>query len=170
MTVIISVLSLFITFLVAFIAPLIAWAVARQQINVAAREAWLREFRNQVAAFLAADASLRRHAPTHTTGDPEKEQRLAAINDALSPAYYVLKLLVAEKGESWEGIGRTLDAVMNADEKKARALRKSLLTEAQAILSSERENIAADRGMLGALKAALRPAPRPERPMLADLP
>ena len=49
----ISVLSLVVTILVAFVAPLVAWEVARQQIEVTAREAWMRDFRAEVAAYLS---------------------------------------------------------------------------------------------------------------------
>jgi hypothetical protein len=50
----IAVLSLAVAILAVFAGPLVAWAVARQQIVVAARETWMRDLREKVAAFLSA--------------------------------------------------------------------------------------------------------------------
>jgi hypothetical protein len=58
----ISVLSLVVAILAVFVGPSVAWAVARRQLAVTARESWMREFREQVAVLLASEISLRRHA------------------------------------------------------------------------------------------------------------
>jgi hypothetical protein len=58
-----SVLALCISFLSAagsIAAVLMAWANVRWQIQVAAREAWMREFREQVAILLAGRKPLLR--------------------------------------------------------------------------------------------------------------
>jgi hypothetical protein len=73
----IPVLSLLVAALAVFFGPLVTWTVARKQITVATREAWMREFREQVAALLTSTASFRDHVRTHSTDDPKDEQRLA---------------------------------------------------------------------------------------------
>jgi hypothetical protein len=74
---IISVLSLVVAILAVLFGPLMAWTVALRQITVAARAAWLREFREKVAALLYAYDKFVIYATTgeHTTGDPEKNKK-----------------------------------------------------------------------------------------------
>ena len=85
---ILSILSLVVSLVVGIGAVLMARANLQRQIQVTAREAWMREFREQVAALLSAYASYREHVRTHTTDDPDKERRLAEINDEmLTPRY-----------------------------------------------------------------------------------
>jgi hypothetical protein len=50
----ISVLALVVAILAVFFGPLIARANVQRQIQVASREAWMREFREQVAQFLTS--------------------------------------------------------------------------------------------------------------------
>jgi hypothetical protein len=56
----ISVLSLVVAILAVFFGPLIARANVQRQLQVAAREAWMREFREQVAAMLTSSQALGR--------------------------------------------------------------------------------------------------------------
>ena len=70
---IIAVLALGASFLSAIgsiAAVLVARANVQRQLQVAAREAWRREFREQAAAFLAAAQVLELHVESHT-GAPE---------------------------------------------------------------------------------------------------
>jgi aromatic ring-opening dioxygenase catalytic subunit (LigB family) len=75
-----------LSLLVALGTLVLTRANLQWQSRVAAREAWRREFREQVVALLSTYAVLREHARSHTTGDPEKEKRLAEINEELTPA------------------------------------------------------------------------------------
>jgi hypothetical protein len=88
-SIVVSVLAL----MVSIVAMLMSRANVRWQMQVASREAWMREFRERVAALLTNYAAFVRLAPD----DPERQKRLTAINDAMTPAYHTLRLLIAEK-------------------------------------------------------------------------
>jgi hypothetical protein len=149
----ITVLSLVVAILAVFVGPLVAWAVARQQIAVAARETWMREFRENVAAFLTGYAAFREHIRSHTTGDPEKERRFAEINDVTNPSYHVIRFLIAEKDPQYTAFVETLDALSNAPSDKAADRRRELIAAVEGILRCERAAIATDPGVLRTLWA-----------------
>jgi hypothetical protein len=154
----ITVLSLVVAILAVFIGPLVAWAVARQQIAVAARETWMREFRENVAAFLTGYAAFREHIRSHTPGDPEKERRLAEINDVTNPSYHVIRFLIAEKDPQYTAFIQTLDALNNAPcapSDKAADRQRELIAAAEGILRCERAAIATDPGVLSTLWATV---------------
>jgi hypothetical protein len=152
----ISFLSLVVAILAVFFGPLVAWAVARQQIAVAARETWMHEFRENVAAFLSGYAAFREHIKSHTTGDPEKERRLAEIGDATNPPYHVIGLLIAEKGPQYAAFGQTVDALNTAPVDKAVDRQRELIAAAEDILRHERAAIATDPGLFLTLWGVLR--------------
>jgi hypothetical protein len=58
----------------------------------------MREFREKVAAFISAYDSFLVHTLTHTTGNTDKERRLAELNDAQRLPYHTLRLLIGELG------------------------------------------------------------------------
>ena len=62
----IPILSLAATILAVFFGPLIARANVQRQLQAAAREAWMREFREQVVALLTSFAAFRDHVRTHS--------------------------------------------------------------------------------------------------------
>jgi hypothetical protein len=86
---VIPVLALVVTILVAFVAPTVTLRVARQRIDVEAREAWMRAFREQVAEFLTS--VMRRARTEGGTPAATVEIRSATLS------YHVATLLIAEK-------------------------------------------------------------------------
>jgi hypothetical protein len=146
-TSIVPVLALVVTVLVALVAPLTTWLVAQRQIGVTAREAWMREFREQLAALLSIMAVHRDHMRTHSSEDPEKVKRLAEINDAMLPHWHTLRLLIAEKGPQYAEFMPTFECAMNAPVMAAAARVHELYTAAEDILRRERAAIAADPGL-----------------------
>ena len=151
----IPVLSLVVAILAVFIGPLVTWAVTRQQIAVTARETWMREFREKVAVFLSSSAAFRVHVKHHTTGDPEKEKRLAEINDAGTPSYHTICLLVAEKGSQYAAFVQIMDRLGAAAPEKAAFHVREVGAAAEDILRRERAAIAADPGVWGGLATSL---------------
>ena len=95
-----SVLSLVVTILVAFVAPLVAWAVAQRQIQVTARETWMREFRQQAAEILK-NAGLR----------PSEEPYVQEVYAAQRLAYNAMRLLIAERAPDYDDLLARLDIV-----------------------------------------------------------
>jgi hypothetical protein len=102
----IPVLSLVVAILAVLFGPLVARANLRQQLARTAQETWLREFREQVALFLAAQDALRQHRRDSTTTEPEKrEAQIAEINDRRRPAYHTIRLLLAQQGLLTDDVG-----------------------------------------------------------------
>lgn len=159
----ITFLSLIVAILAVFFGPLVAWAVARQQIAVTARETWMRDLRDKVAAFLSAHQAYLLHIASHTTGDPVKEKRLADIHDAESPPFYAIRLLIAEKGPEYISLVQVMDRLVRATTEQTGPCRDELMTTAEDILRRERAAIAADPGVWGALLTALRLGAGPSR-------
>jgi hypothetical protein len=82
--IIIPILALVVAILAVFFGPIIGRANVQRQIRVATREAWIREFREQVARLLARIQALR-----HLAGNPESPEgakRRDELHDALAPA------------------------------------------------------------------------------------
>jgi hypothetical protein len=135
---IISVLSL----MVAILAVFVARSNVQRQIQVTAREAWMREFREQVAAFLNCAATLDYHA----RNPPPDEQRMAAL-DALGLRIYTIRLLIAEKESQYAAFASTMKSLVwgpPTEEDPARAARvREVQTAAEAILQRERAAIEA---------------------------
>ena len=80
---ILSLLSLVVSLVVGVGGVLMARENLQRQIQVAARETWMREFRKHAVAFISSFAALRDHERTHAALDPEREKRHAELNDAL---------------------------------------------------------------------------------------
>jgi hypothetical protein len=155
---VISILSLLVAVLAVFFGPLVAWTVARQQITVAARETWLRTFREQVAALISAyDAFLVHVMPPngHTTGDPEKEKRLRELHDAQRVPFHTIRLLIAETGQHHDFIS-SLSSLLTAPSNQVSSRRDAVFQAAEDILCRERAAIVADPGVLRALLTTLK--------------
>jgi hypothetical protein len=153
-TSIIAILSLLVTILAVFVGPLMTWTIARRQIEVAAREAWMREFREKVAAFIYAYDNFLIHIRTHTTGDTEKEKQLADINNAQRLPYHTIRLLIAEKGTQYTAFGTSIDRLLSSTTNEIDARREVLFKAAESILQQERAAIAANPGIWNALLRA----------------
>jgi hypothetical protein len=139
-----------VTILVAFVAPLVAWAVAQRQIQVTARETWMREFRQQAAEILR-NAGLRDGEQVYAA------QRLA---------YNAMCLLIAEKAPDYdEFLARLEDVAFPA---VAPDLREEFAVAAAEIVRRERAEIAADPGVWRGLRSSFgwraRPDPTLSRP------
>ena len=139
-----------------FVGPLVAWAIARQGVTIAARETWIRELRENIAAFLSGYVAFRIHIRTHTTGDPDKEKRLAEINDSMNPPYHALCLLIAERGTEYEAFGQAIENLVNAPANTVADRRREFMQEAERILRAERAACAADPGVWSALWSGIR--------------
>ena len=89
---ILSILSLVVSLVVGVGAVIMARANLQRQIQVAAREAWMREFREKVAILLAGRKPI---APLGL--EPREQWRLSKLDDAVLPAYQAIRLLLAER-------------------------------------------------------------------------
>lgn len=65
-----SFLVLRIAIFAVFVGPMVTWAVARQQIAVAAREAWIKEFREAFAAPITAYHEFILFIPIYSSENP----------------------------------------------------------------------------------------------------
>jgi hypothetical protein len=137
----IPVLALIVTILVAFVAPLVTWAVARQQIAATAREAWMRAVREQAAIILANYGK--------RPGDP---RRTAEIETAKQISYYTMNLLILEREEkSPSPLLSHLNRMWEGDEN----FPQEFATAIANILVDERATIEADRGIWRGVWSAL---------------
>ena len=85
---VLSILSL----VVSLVVGIGAWLVARANVQRQSREAWKREFREQVAAYLANGPAL-----CDVSQDPERAEICAEICTAMFRSYKAIHLLLAEK-------------------------------------------------------------------------
>jgi hypothetical protein len=149
----ISVLALVVTILVAFVSPVVVWAVARQQIVVAAREAWMREFREQVAAIIACYARVQ----DIPAADLDAKDEDTAHVLELIRCVHVLRLLIHERGAQYEEFRRIVDIFHNriGDVEPDKAAMKSFIAGAEGILRRERAAIEIDPGVWRVLWTSL---------------
>jgi hypothetical protein len=138
---------------------LVTWTVAQRQITAAARGAWLREFREKTAAFLYAYDTFFIYATTgkHTTDDPEKEAKLASINDAQRLPYQAIRLLIAEKAGKAKYLEfvASMERLLHATVNDVSARRDELFRAIKQILESERASIEKSRSIWSDLSVTL---------------
>jgi hypothetical protein len=113
-----------------------------RQIAAAAREAWLRDFRQAMTAIVSSYPALEARANSEAAGDPEAlraaEERLHAT---LDPAYSAIRFLIAERGEEYNA----LDPVIRQFVATPSEAQGQALTRAGAdIVRRERDAIARD--------------------------
>jgi hypothetical protein len=147
---IIVVLALCVSFLSAMgsiAAVLVARANLQRQIQATAREAWMREFREQVAAFLSAAQVLKLHVASHT-GAPEAEKIPAELRDAMGLAYHTIRFLIAEKGEQQHAdFIQSLDGLLLAPADQEVSITQKLTMATTDILRRERAVIETDQAI-----------------------
>ena len=108
----ISVLALVVAALAVFFGPLVTRANTQRQIQVTAREAWMREFREQVAQFIAGTANTdhvtagtREAGEVHAGGDARATRlvigELVENVRATQASTSAVRLLIAEKGAQY---------------------------------------------------------------------
>lgn len=131
-------IALVVAVLAVFVGPLVVWTVARRQLAVTAREAWMRQFREQVAALLTAYDRFVIHASSHTTGDLEKETRLSEITDAARLPYHTLRLFVAERAPQYDQFKIDMDQLLSAEVNVIDQRKNALVSAAELILQTER--------------------------------
>jgi hypothetical protein len=73
---IIRVLSLMVAIVAVFVGPFVARSKVQRQIRAASREAWMRKFREQVAAYFSAIGSVQSHLVPHTRQYRSPDARL----------------------------------------------------------------------------------------------
>lgn len=162
----ISVLALVVTILVAFVSPIVVWAVARQQIVVAAREAWMRELREQFATIMAHYVTVQivdSHAMHLDTSDPASKDAMQRLSE-ISRAAHVIRFLIRERGWHDEKFIGVIDALVRSVGTAGRhepnmaafaAEMEAFAVGATAILQRERAEIATDPGVWRVLWTSL---------------
>jgi hypothetical protein len=146
---ILIVLALGISFLSAvgsIAAVLMARANLFRQIQVTAREGWMREFREQVAEFCGLEVARRKHERSLLAGNLDRRPLLIAANDAMEPCKAAIRLLIAEKGAQYELFVSVMEKLAAAKDAVAETYFRELTEAAAAILRCERAAIE-DLGM-----------------------
>jgi hypothetical protein len=101
---------------VAALAVFVARTNVQSQLQVTARETWMREFRQQVAAMRTSRQALGRQSPKDTTDDPEQERRREALFDSYYLAVDLVRLLLAERtGTQFETMLEATDRLIERD-------------------------------------------------------
>jgi hypothetical protein len=148
----ISVLSLVVAIVAVFVGPFVARANVQRQIQVAVREAWMREFREQVAGFLSSFAAYREKALWLANPDIawRAEDRLKAnkerleANDAMRRHFHAIRLLIAEKGPQYAAFIPTIRQLLQAPADQVTDRAEELTSAAAQILQHERAAIDVD--------------------------
>jgi hypothetical protein len=94
---ILSILSLVVSLVVGGGAVLMARANLQRQIQAAAREAWMREFREKVSILSAAKQALE-ESSYYNAEFSRGDRRVAEVFDVMNPSYHAIRLLMAERG------------------------------------------------------------------------
>jgi hypothetical protein len=101
---------------VAALAVFVARTNVQSQLQVTARETWMRDFRQQVAAMRTSRQALGRQSPKDTTDDPEQERRREALFDSYYLAIDLVRLLLAERtGTQFETMLEATDRLIERD-------------------------------------------------------
>ena len=127
---VVPVLSLVVAILAVFFGPLIARANTQRQLQVAAREAWMREFREQVAALL------------NRSGVLIAEGSTAPFDPEMTRYVYVIRMLIAEKGEQYAPFVGIMNRLLGTP-----TFMDQLAAAATDILRQERAAAAEDPGV-----------------------
>lgn len=144
----IAVLSLAVAILAVFLGPVVAWAIAQRQIAIAARETWLREFREKVAALLSAYDSFVIHAAKHTSGNVEDERRLTELNDKQRLPYHAILLLIYENGEKeYSDLISNMEKLLQSRTNEVRENKEKFFKSSISILKKEGDYISKDPGI-----------------------
>jgi hypothetical protein len=128
-------MSLLVAILAVIAGPLVSWLVARQQIAVAEREAWMREFRQQTAELLK-NCGLR----------PDEPRQGFEFWLARRLSGGVLRMLIAERAPQYDDFLLHLDALIADD--GDHAVRDHFAAAAADIL--RRERVAGARSLVRA--------------------
>jgi hypothetical protein len=152
---ILSILALVVSLVVGIGAVLMARANVQRQIQVTTREAWMREFREQVAGFLDHFEVYQKRSNwlscsnTATTLD-EKRHADAECREAqagFGHHFKVIRLLIAERGSQYATFVRLVsDLLENSNDTSLEQLGREgeLTTAAEDIMRSERAAIEVD--------------------------
>ena len=152
----IAFLSLVVAILAVCFGPLVAWTTSRQQISVAARESWMREFREKVAVLLTVYDAFLTHIANHTTTDPVIARQLTDLADAQTLHYHAIRLLIAEKGQQYPAFIGSVDRLLRATSNDVALRKDELFKAAEDILQREQTAIEADPGIWSALLTSVR--------------
>ena len=151
-----SFLALLIAILAVFVGPMVTWAVARQQIAVAARETWIKEFREAVAALITAYDEFILFIPTYSSENPQQQQKLALLNEAQRLPYHKIRLLIAGHDQPYPDFSGLVDGMLMSERDTGAERRNGVVDAAAIILHHERTLIANDPGIWSVLRASLR--------------
>lgn len=140
----IPILSLVVAILAVFFGPLVARANVQRQIEVAAREAWMREFREkaaQVVAWWDAFELLKR-------ADKANDAAMAERLDALLLAFHAMRFLVLEKGGQHAQFQEAMDRFLHSpDDQKEQHLPQIAVAVGEVLLR-ERAAIETDQAII----------------------
>jgi hypothetical protein len=149
---ILSFLALGISFLSAvgsIAAVLMARANLQRQLQVTVRQTWMRDFREQVAQFMAWHRALKLRQMHHGSlppGDREKNARQTEIQDGMLHTFHAIYLLIAERDEDEQHtafVQSLLEFVNPPNEQEEEARAQAIVGGAAAILRRERGTIEA---------------------------
>jgi hypothetical protein len=160
----ISELSLAISLLAAvgwIATALMARVNLQRQIRAASLEAWKREFREQVAQFMAwqrALATRQMHLGNTPGADRESDTRQTEIQDGLLRSFHSIYLLMAERGgeEHAEFMENLRQIVVSPTKQEEEARAQAFATGAALILRSLRDDMAVGWQSQSRLRAWLR--------------
>jgi uncharacterized ferritin-like protein (DUF455 family) len=131
----ITILSLMVTALAVFVT----WRVAKRQRAATMRQAWMKEFREEVAKLLSTQLGFNALGAKYTnypTTDPDLERIKSDLNDRMSLSYYKIRLLIGENAQEYKPFVAAFYDFMKAPKQD-----KDIVDAAIKILRDERGRI-----------------------------
>lgn len=151
-----SFIALLIASLAVFVGPMVTWAIARQQIAVTAREAWIKEFREAVATLITAYDEFVLFTRTYSSDDPQQQQKLAFLNETQRLPYHKIRLLIAGHDQPHTAFPGLVEGMLQSERDSNAGRRNAVVDAAAVILRKERSIIEDDPGIWSVLRASLK--------------
>jgi hypothetical protein len=148
-------LSLIIAILAVFLGPVISWAIAARANGISAREAWIREFRENLATLLAAYDEFVLFCGKYSSDNPIHEETMVRLNSAQRVPYHKLRLLIAAHKNPDQGFLNTMDKMLTSTSDKNASLRNDLSDAGAVVLRRENDLVLATPDIWAAIGTSL---------------
>lgn len=153
----ISFLSLIAAALAVFFGPLVAWVIAERKNETLMRQAWSAEFRDNVAALLAAYDRFVLFLHDYSSESEQQQQALAMIQDSMRLPFHKIRLLIMAHDPRYGDFIPVVERMVGADRDRHAERRNAVVDAAACVLEQESTLIVKRSSVWAAIWNAARP-------------